>query len=546
MLLVCILVTAVYYKDRIYPGVNVCGQKLGGWKKEQFETYLNSKSSAFAEIDLRMGVNEWKISVRDINFQPNIAETITNARPGKKELTVSYIYDEAKIREIVASISAQINIPAQEPGIIKEGNPAIINIFPGENGQQLAETRLLRKIEENLACLATEKIDIPVVEIKPKLSSDQLEIAKQKAEGVLGKELEIKLDEENQVWKLTDDVFLTWIDLRSGGWKTPEISKWVEDLAKAADKPAQNASLRFLDNGKVEEFKPAKNGIKVDTEATNKLIITALDNLSKTNDRQTILIATGKIEPDITTEKANNLGIKELIGKGESWFNGSITNRIYNLKKASSTINGTLVPPGEMFSFNHIVGEISGDTGYKQAYIIKEGKTILGDGGGVCQVSSTLFRAVLNAGLPIESRTAHAYRVSYYEVNYQPGFDATVFQPAPDFKFVNDTAGYILIQMVYDENKKYLAFEIYGTGDGRKVEISKARIWDVISPPPDLYIDDPNMPLGKIVQTEHAAKGSKAAFDWKVTRGDEILQERTFYSNYRPWQGVYLRGTKPV
>jgi vancomycin resistance protein YoaR len=197
-----------------------------------------------------------------------------------------------------------------------------------------------------------------------------------------------------------------------------------------------------------------------------------------------------------------------------------------------------------VFSFNETVGEISAITGYKQAFIIKEGQTILGDGGGVCQTSSTLFRAVLAAGLPILERTAHAYRVSYYEQNYPVGFDATIFQPAPDFKFKNDTPRYVLIQMEFDEKKKYLAFSIYGTSDGRRAETSKPRIWDVVPPPPDLYIDDPTLLVGQIKQTEHAAKGAKVAFDWKVTRGEEVLVERTFYSSYRPWQAVYLRGTK--
>ena len=119
-----------------------------------------------------------------------------------------------------------------------------------------------------------------------------------------------------------------------------------------------------------------------------------------------------------------------------------------------------------------------------------------------------------------------------------------MFQPSQDFKFKNDTPGYILIQTVYDEKTKYLAFEIYGTSDGRKVEISKARVWEVTPPPPDLYVDDPTLAVGKVVQTEHSANGAKVAFDWKVMRGDEVLQERTFYSNYRPWQAVYLRGTK--
>jgi vancomycin resistance protein YoaR len=337
---------------------------------------------------------------------------------------------------------------------------------------------------------------------------------------------------------------LTWLDLQTGAWNRGKVKEWIRELAQTVNKPPQNSTFRFLGEGKVEEFKPAKEGVTVLEENTTEMVMAVLDKMVESNDAQIVDLETRTTEPEIATGDANGLGIKELIGKGESWFTGSITNRIYNLKRSADTLNGVLVAPDQVFSFNQTVGEVSANTGYKQAYIIKEGKTILGDGGGVCQVSSTLFRAILATGLPIEERTAHAYRVSYYEVKYQPGFDATVFQPAPDLKFRNDTGNYILIQAVYDEKTKYLAFELYGTGDGRKVEMSKARIWDVVSPPPDLYQDDPTLPVGKVVQTEHSAWGAKVAFDWKVTRGEEILQQRTFYSSYRPWQAVYLRGTK--
>jgi vancomycin resistance protein YoaR len=167
----------------------------------------------------------------------------------------------------------------------------------------------------------------------------------------------------------------------------------------------------------------------------------------------------------------------------------------------------------------------------------------LGDGGGVCQVSTTLFRAVLNAGLPITERQPHAYRVSYYEQDIGPGFDATVFLPSPDLKFKNNTPSYLLIQTKVDQVNKKLTFDIYGTSDGRKVEISPVRIWDKQPPPPDLYQDDPTLPAGTIKQVEHKSWGAKVAFDYKIVRGEEVLSEKTFYSVYRPWQAVYLRGT---
>jgi vancomycin resistance protein YoaR len=189
------------------------------------------------------------------------------------------------------------------------------------------------------------------------------------------------------------------------------------------------------------------------------------------------------------------------------------------------------------------VGDISLATGYQQAYVIRDGRTVLGDGGGVCQVSTTLFRAILAAGLPIVERHAHSYRVGYYEQDSKPGLDATVFAPSADLKFTNDTSAYILIQSQVDKSKMTLEFDLYGTSDERKAELGKVRVWDVSDPPPDLYEDDPTLPAGTVKQVDYKAWGAKAAFDWKVTRGEEVLQERTFYSNYQPWQAVFLRGT---
>ncbi len=183
--------------------------------------------------------------------------------------------------------------------------------------------------------------------------------------------------------------------------------------------------------------------------------------------------------------------LKKLLSIGKSDFSHSIPERIHNIILASSKFNGILIPKDKIFSFNEIVGEISSLTGYKPAYIIKQGKTVLGDGGGVCQVSTTLFRAALNAGLPIIERIPHAYRVSYYENDSKPGFDATVFAPNVDLKIKNDTPAYILIQTEVDKEKNLLFFKLYGKKDNRKIEISPVTIWDVTPPPPPLYQDDP-------------------------------------------------------
>lgn len=534
----------IRYWNKVYPGVRVGGVELGGLKMEQAAQKIKNRAEVAKELTFKWGVNEWVVPVTDIGlvYEPttSVVEAMLVGRSGnlRDDLRLkwrafngavgvepAWSWDNARLEQAIASMAVQIDVPAKEPEVIREKDNKGLTVSPGENGRQVNVNSLKAKIRLAIDSWGEKKVDIPVTEIKPKLTDEQVELIKAKALPLIGKKLIINYQEGRQTWEVTDEQVLTWLDLQSGGWKRDKIKEWVSELAQTVNRPPQNSTFRFMGEGKVEEFKPAKPGVTVLEESTVEAIVEALDKLGEASEPQTADLEIREVEPEIATGDANSLGIKELIGKGESWFVGSITNRIYNLKRAADTLNGILIAPGEVFSFNKAVGEVSTNTGYKQAYIIKEGKTILGDGGGVCQVSTTLFRAVLATGLPIEERTAHAYRVSYYEVKYQPGFDATVFQPSPDFKFKNDTGNYILVQTVYDEKTKYLSFELYGTNDGRIVEISKARIWEVTSPPPDLYVDDPTQPVGKVVQTEHAAWGAKVAFDWKVTRGKRCYRK---------------------
>ena len=168
----------------------------------------------------------------------------------------------------------------------------------------------------------------------------------------------------------------------------------------------------------------------------------------------------------------------------------------------------------------------------------------MGDGGGVCQVSTTLFRAALNAGLPIVERTAHAYRVGYYENDSKPGFDATVFSPYVDLKIRNDTPASILIQTEIDKENNLLYFRFFGKKDTRRIEISPVTVYDVVSPLPEMRQDDPTLKKGVVKQVDFPAWGAKAIFSYKVTRGGgEVSFEKKFLSVYRPWAAVYLVGT---
>jgi len=324
--------------------------------------------------------------------------------------------------------------------------------------------------------------------------------------------------------------------------KTP-IVEFVKIAEETYNYPSENAQFSFK-NGKVIEFKTHKNGTKIQSEELYIELNAAIQTITSNTPNKQVVLKDEIVEPEITLAEANDLGIEELIGEGVSDYSHSISSRIHNIILATSKFNGLIVPKDSTFSFNSNIGDISASTGYQPSYIIKEGRTVLGDGGGVCQVSTTVFRAALNTGLPIISRTAHAYRVSYYENDSEPGFDATIFTPSVDFKFRNNTPGAILIETEIDKANKILKFKFYGRSDGRRVELSPVTVWGSVPPPESLYEDDPTLPAGVVKQVDYAAWGSKARFDYKVYDADNNPTiEDTYYSSYRPWRAVFLRGT---
>lgn len=306
-----------------------------------------------------------------------------------------------------------------------------------------------------------------------------------------------------------------------------------------------NALFTF-ENGRVTAFTLSQDGKAVDMNKLKEELYSKLINQAKVKKtaRIEIKVPIVIVKPAITSENVNSFHIRELIGEGTSLFQHSIENRIYNISLAASRLNGILISPGDVFSFNKALGDISSFTGYKQAYVIQNGKTVLGDGGGVCQVSTTLFRAALNAGLPIVERNPHAYRVGYYEQDSGPGIDASIYSPGIDLRFKNDTGNYILIQSYTDTNNLRLTFNLYGTKDGREVTIKQPVVLSETAAPAPAYQDDPTLPKGMVRQIDFAASGASVYFTRIVKKDGKVILNDKFTSNYRPWQAIFLRGTK--
>ena len=543
--------------QRIYPGVTVAGIYLGG-KTEYEAVQLLSTVTPPPAITASHENKVFTLTTSEISLSYRYRASARTAflvgRRGTLEervvaqwhalrygtnLGLVASYDKEKLVQFVTSITEALSIPSIPPKIELQGNSVVID--PGKTGQEVDLPLLEKRIKHALSEPQTH-VDIPVKTPATQLTPAQVKELTARAQKFIGAVISVSLDDETVA---TRDSELVTLLAPDGVYNLEKIAHLVEQFSQQFSQPVQEPTFRF-ENGRVQEFKPAEDGIVLEKEKLTSALLDALSSI-ETGEELEITLAAPVIRtpPAISTGDVNNLGIKELVGRGTSRFRGSIPSRVHNIALAANRLSGILIPPGEVLSFNQALGDVSAFTGYQQAYIIRDGKTILGDGGGVCQVSTTLFRAALNAGLPIVERRAHSYRVGYYEQNSGPGFDATVYDPTTDLKIKNDTPAYILIQSSVDRKTMTLTFELYGTKDGRAATTSKPRVWDVVEPPPDLYQDDPTLPLGTIKQVDFKAWGAKAAFDYKVTRGNEVLQDRTFYSVYRPWQAVYLRGTAP-
>ena len=199
--------------------------------------------------------------------------------------------------------------------------------------------------------------------------------------------------------------------------------------------------------------------------------------------------------------KAAELGITGLVSSQVTSFKGSSAERLNNIRTGSGQFHGVMIPPGGTFSFNEFLGDISLDKGFSEALIIYAGKTIKGVGGGICQVSTTAFRAAFFGGYPIVERHSHAYRVIYYERQTPrgqgPGLDAAIFTPEADFKFKNDREAWLLIETYIYPASGTVQFKFYSADDGRKVKVLPFEIRNEIPAPKDLYELDPKLQEGR-------------------------------------------------
>lgn len=576
LLLVINLLAALAFGNRIFPGVSLSGLSLSGLNINEAAALISSARyyPESGRITLEYGQQRWEIKPAQLGVLMDPQATAVaayktgrggavdkvlldrfNLLRGGVEVQPAFIYNEKNTVDFLNTIAREINQPLQEASLEIQGTDVIVN--DGQPGRVLDVGASLARIATQVELMQDDVIPLVVLETEPVIldASAQGELARTILSQPFRFTLPAEVGSVEGNWQLEPAALakmLTFERVQDGSANTFAVvvdptlaSLHLESLREDLDANPENARFIFNDETSQLELKDAA----VIGRSIN--IPGSIDNINTSikaggHEAQLAFDITPPAVTDAMT--GTELGITELVYEYTSYFFGSSSDRIQNIKAASSSFHGLLVPPGGVLSMSDELGDISLDNGYAEALIILGDETIKGVGGGVCQVSTTLFRAVYFAGYPILERHAHAYRVGYYEQTASgghnanlAGLDATVFVPLVDFKFRNDSDHWLLME-TYVYNNSALSWKFYSTKDGRVVEHNTTGPTNIVEAPDDLYRENPELDEGEVKQVDWAAEGARVVVTRRVTRGSELLYDDTFTTVYEPWRNIFEYG----
>lgn len=476
--------------------------------------------------------------------QAQIATLIHLAQPAAKGPMVASL-DTVALRTMLGPLAAQVQQPARNAMFaVQDG--ALTIAQPGQDGRALdldaAVATVLGAIQAGQGV-----VRLPVQVTHPDLYSlEDAAAVQQQVAQIAGRPLMLRA--AGKTWSLSPhdiSAMLRLMTTQQAGRsqltltvQTEQATAIVQNIASAINRPAQNAHFHWSNNA-LKLTTPSQTGLQVDQIAAAQVMLDGLQGSQRVIDLPVTVT-----KPAVSGDHPETLGIVGLVAQGTSNFDGSPPERIQNIERGAQLIDGAVIAPGQVFSFDDTVGDISVANGFTTGLVILDHETKNGIGGGICQVSTTLFRAAFWAGLPILERHDHAYAVPYYtQGGYPDGFDATIFSPQLDLKFKNDTSAALLIQTSIDLPTKTLTISLYGTKTGRVVQLVPGPITNRVAHPADLRKLDPTLPRGTVKQVDWAHDGFDTWIKRIITVNGKTAATDVFSSHLQPWQAVYLIGT---
>ncbi len=565
------------YQGRIFPGVGVAGLDLSG-KSEGEAKQLIAGRISFPEqgkVVFQEGSQVWIAHPVELGlFLDADASAQAAYQVGRKgnifarlgdqfeawyfglDLPPLLVYDEQSAQNYVRRIASELDRPTVEASLKIQGVDVVV--LPGQIGRSVDVDATLAPLQNQLRNLTDTILPVMVNESPPAILdvSQQAEIARKILSAPLTINVPDPAEGDPGPWtfepqQMAEMLTIARVELAEGatyqvGLDTSRLTKILNEQApKLARQPADARFIFNDETRQLEVIQPAVTGRSLD-------VATAVEGINQAlvAGEHQVALTLQYTQPQIGNEaKAEDLGIREQVGVEVSYFYGSSASRIQNIETAAGRFHGVLVPPGAVFSMAETLGDISLDNGYAEALIIYGNQTIQGVGGGVCQVSTTLFRTAFFAGYPIVERHPHAYRVYYYELNAanqaverMAGLDATVYVPTVDFKFKNDTDNWLLMETYVQAAARKLTWKFYSTSDGRTVEWDTTGLQNITEPEEAVYKENPELDKGEINQIDWGVDGADVTVTRTVYRDGQVYIEDAFHTHYLPWRDMYEYG----
>ncbi len=560
------------YKDKIEPGVSISGVYVGEMNRAEARAALDKQVASFVNqpVLLQFQDKKWQPNLEQLgaefNFDASLdmafgfgknGDFIKDSRlyklmsPETHNVPLELMVNEAKLRGYLSDISDRIRRDPIEPNV--QLNGAQVVLTEGKIGFNVDYNRTLEDIKKSLGTLKSNDQNLlQVGDVSPIITPQEFTDFKDKLTALVATPVTIKFKDKN--WTLDQNQLAAMIKVTrstratdtkhfSYSFDKKPVETFVKGLTSSINQEAKTAVIGW-ENGKVVAKVASLDGQQLVVDRSIDEIVKQI--LDPSGSTRTAELVVDVKEPEISSNNLDKLGIKEVIGEGISSFVGSAYERSTNIKVGAGYLNGKFIRPHTVFSFLDSIGLISQSRGYVNGYAIIADQTVPDVGGGICQVSTTTFRAAFFAGLPIVERNAHAYRVSWYEEMGEPvGFDAAVYQPGVDMKFENNTDFWMYLEAQVINGKLYV--RLYGTKTpGQTVDLVSAGISKVTPPLPDRIEVDKSLLPGQKKQVDYARKGLTTNITRVVkVNGTEVKRDE-FPTRFQSWPNIIKVGPAPT
>lgn len=548
------------YQGRVYRGVVVHGVNVGGMSESAALAAVKTADAQYAQKSfvISNGKSVVRLTSADLGLTADAATAVDRALAygrngggmhrwksilrsvaGHTTTVGAVNVDNAKLAAYTIGFADDAAVSVQNAAFSINGTS--VDVRPAQIGKRLDMLGLVNALRWHMATSSTAEVMLPTTTTQPIIRSEELALLKNKVAGYVAAPITLSTPDKSKTITISQNDLVAWLGasrvgltdiaevpsldvlLNTGtnpivvGLNTSKVDEYVAGLAGSVDQPATNAVLGYGANGKTTVVKASQNGLKLDVAKTTEMVKGVL---AKPAEQRNVTMVASIAKADVREDNLAALGLQDHLSTGATYFPGSPYTRLINVRAGANRFDGVMLKPGEVFSFGKLLGEVNAATGYVPELVIIDNHEEKQYGGGLCQVSSTAYRAALLAGLPILQRQNHSFAISYYTAPYGvPGVDATIYYPAVDMKFRNDTPGHLYMQTKMVGTS--LTFDYFGTktkyGEIRGPQFVSGDS-DATKPSHTVFWRDVKDLNGNVVRTDEVHTWYQSSLNFPITK----------------------------